>query len=101
MVRDDLGLRKFTFYYNKYIFKPISEIVLSPTHTSWEYCYRVYAEPWISSFSESQTLTLSPYVCTQRIRAQRFPGGASGKKSSCHCKRHTRYRFDLWVGKIP
>ena len=55
MVRDDLGLRKFTFYYNKYIFQPISEIVLSPTHTSWEYCYRVYAEPWISSFSESQT----------------------------------------------
>ena len=56
MVRNDLGLRKFTFHYNKYnIFQPISEIVLSPTHISWEYCYRVYAEPWISSFSESQT----------------------------------------------
>lgn len=54
MVRDDLGLRKFTFHYNKYnIFQPISEIVLSPTHISWEYCYRVYAEPWISSFSVS------------------------------------------------
>ena len=30
-----------------------------------------------------------------------FPGGASGKEPTCQCKRHQRYRFDLWVGKIP
>ena len=29
-----------------------------------------------------------------------FPGGASGKEPSCQCRRHKRYRFDSWVGKI-
>ena len=28
-----------------------------------------------------------------------FPGGASSKEPACG--RHKRYRFDLWVGKIP
>ena len=27
-----------------------------------------------------------------------FPGGASGKESTCQCRRHG---FDPWVGKIP
>ena len=30
-----------------------------------------------------------------------FPGGASGKKSTCQCKRHKRCGFNPWVGKIP
>ena len=30
-----------------------------------------------------------------------FPGGTSGKGSSCQCRRHKRRRFDPWVGKIP
>ena len=30
-----------------------------------------------------------------------FPGGASGKEPACHCRRHKRRGFDLWVGKIP
>ena len=30
-----------------------------------------------------------------------FPGGASGKEPTCHCRRCRRPRFDLWVGKIP
>ena len=29
-----------------------------------------------------------------------FPGGASGKGSTCQCRRHERHGFDLWVGKI-
>ena len=29
-----------------------------------------------------------------------FPGGASGKEPACQCRRHKRYRFDSWVGKI-
>ena len=27
--------------------------------------------------------------------------GASGKESTCQCRRHKRCRFDPWVGKIP
>ena len=30
-----------------------------------------------------------------------FPGGASGKKSACQCRRHKRRRFNPWVRKIP
>ena len=29
-----------------------------------------------------------------------FPGGASDKEPACQCRRHQRYRFDLWVGNI-
>ena len=25
----------------------------------------------------------------------------NGKESACQCRRHKRYGFDLWVGKIP
>ena len=30
-----------------------------------------------------------------------FPGGASGKESSCPCRRCKRPSFSLWVGKMP
>ena len=30
-----------------------------------------------------------------------YPGGASGKESTCQCRRHKRHRFDPWLGKIP
>ena len=30
-----------------------------------------------------------------------FPGDASGKKSTCKCRRHKRRGFDPWIRKIP
>ena len=30
-----------------------------------------------------------------------FPGGTSGKESTCQYRRHKKRRFDPWVGKIP
>ena len=30
-----------------------------------------------------------------------FPGSASGKESTCQCRRHKRHRFDPWIRKIP
>ena len=30
-----------------------------------------------------------------------FPGDASGKESSCQCRRHGRLRVHPWVRKIP
>ena len=30
-----------------------------------------------------------------------FPGGTSGKESSCQCRRQKRCGFDPWVRKIP
>ena len=29
-----------------------------------------------------------------------FPGGTSGKERTCQCRKHKRYGFDPWVGKI-
>ena len=29
-----------------------------------------------------------------------FPGGASGKEPACPCRRHKRFGFDPWAGKI-
>ena len=33
-----------------------------------------------------------------RMLIRGFPGGSSGKESTCQCRRHG---FDLWMGKIP
>ena len=44
------------------------------------------------------------YIHTLKLEIsdlKNFPGGASGKESACTCRRHKRYCFDLWVGKIP
>ena len=30
-----------------------------------------------------------------------FPRGTSGKEPTCQCRRHKRFRFNPWVGKIP
>ena len=30
-----------------------------------------------------------------------LPGGASGKEPTSQCRRHKRFQFDPWVGKIP
>ena len=30
-----------------------------------------------------------------------FPDGTSGEEHTCQCRRHKRYGFSLWVGKIP
>ena len=30
-----------------------------------------------------------------------FPGGTGGNEPACQCRRHKRFRFSVWVGKIP
>ena len=42
-----------------------------------------------------------PLVTGQLKRTLGFPRGASGKESTCQCRRCKRRRFDLWVGKFP
>ena len=41
-----------------------------------------------------ECILIHPLICD-------FPGGASGKESTCPCRRLKRCEFDLWVGKIP
>ena len=34
------------------------------------------------------------------IMTMGFPGGTSGKKTTCQCRRRKRHGFDSWVRKI-
>ena len=49
---------------------------------------------------------LSPKHLQLRLREPNLhhlsglPGGASGKATTCQCRRHKRHRFDPWVGQI-
>ena len=40
-------------------------------------------------------------LCASWASSQGFPGGTSGKESSCRCRRHGGLSFHSWVGKIP
>ena len=48
------------------------------------------------SMKEFFFFNLAPMLCLRS-----FPGGTSGKEPACQCRRHKRFRFDPWVGKIP
>ena len=45
-----------------------------------------------------QILIKFRYILTDTLG---FPGGASGKESTCQCRRHKRRGFNPWVRKIP
>ena len=38
---------------------------------------------------------------TPFMESSGFPGGASGKESTCQCRKRKRCGFNPWVGKIP
>ena len=42
-----------------------------------------------------------PYFTDSHKHLMGFPGGASGKESSCQCRRCKKFRFESWVRKIP
>ena len=45
--------------------------------------------------------TLLSTLKTLSYLALDFPGGASGKESTCQCRRHKKCEFNPWVGEIP
>ena len=51
--------------------------------------------PNICRSSSSQLVNVTFLIFTFECH---FPGGTSGKESTCQCR---RYRFHPWVGKIP
>ena len=46
-------------------------------------------------------LYLWVYFCLAIYSCLNFPGGSSGKESTCQCRRWRRSGFSPWVGKIP
>ena len=59
-------------------------MVLRYAHLFFQICIDIYGHNFLLSMAY-----------------QGFPGGATGKEVSCQSRRHKRYRFDPWVGKIP
>ena len=47
------------------------------------------------------TLHMLSYLSPIFALYGRFPGGISGKESTCQCRRCREHGFDLWVRKIP
>ena len=56
---------------------------------------------WLDLLAVQGTLKSPPLPQFRSINSSKAPGGATGKESTCHCKRCKRHRFDPWVGKIP
>ena len=46
-------------------------------------------------------LVLPPGFDTDTLSSPGFSAGASGKKHVCQCRRHKRWGFNPWLGKIP
>ena len=60
------------------------------------------SEEWGIQNRESEVIEQQKIVhfLASDFRAEEFPGGASGKESTCPCTRCKRHGFSLWVGKI-
>ena len=41
------------------------------------------------------------FLMNSSVLDKGFPGGTGGKEHACQFRRHKRYGFHLWVGKIP
>ena len=48
-----------------------------------------------------QAYRFRPHSKKLSLITEGFPGGTSGKEPACQCRRHKRWLFDPWVGKIP
>jgi hypothetical protein len=57
-----------------------------------------YKQNRVPVWREPFCFSLSYYLPSYYIG---FPGGTSGKESSCQCGRCKKRRFDPWVGKMP
>ena len=61
----------------------------------------LYVEFRERKLKEPAKLTVMKYLLTSAAQVLRFPGGASGRESTCQYRRHKRHGFDPWVGRIP
>ena len=54
------------------------------------------------SMSLLYLLNFLSYACYPPLYTHwSFPGGTSGKLSTCECRRHNRLEFDPWSGRSP
>ena len=61
-----------------------------------------WGKPIISVFMCYKfSLPMRMHLCINTSHKLGFPGGTSGSKPACQCRRHKRRRFDPGVRKIP
>ena len=76
-------------------------------HATWElipnsvFFFFLIDVQLVYNFASVSGAQQSNSVLLQIIFHWGFPGGASSKKPACQCRRHKKYSFDPWVGKIP
>ena len=60
---------------------------------------------WAAVCGVTRSQTRLKWLSSSSSRAKRvlgvFPGGISGKESTCQCRRQKRCKFNPWIGKIP
>ena len=58
---------------------------------------------WDESLSNGGTRSqlFISLVCVQMYTLKGFPGGTSGKETTCQGRRHKRLEFDPWSRQIP
>ena len=96
-----------------------SQICFPPHNPTTIFLFPLIIYIWFDSFN-TLLLTLTWVIFTQselimstihyksfpdspkfRIIKTDLPGGSSGKEPTYQCRRHKRYRLNLWVRKIP
>ena len=66
----------------------------------WSFSFSIVSNPCLPHRSTTKTCW-HVINCICICETQGFPGGATGKETTCQCKRHKRCRFDPWVRQIP
>ena len=66
---------------------------------AWQAIVHGVAKSW-TQMSVCMCAHTHTYTHTHIIH-KGFPGGTSGKEPAWQCRRHKRWGFDPWVGKIP
>ena len=93
-----LSASKFSFtkfYFYRFLCSPLPLLWLSPlTHSS--HSIRLFTLWYLFKYSGCLYFSYS-----QLSSEKDFPQGASGKESTCQCRRHSRCGFDPQVRKIP
>ena len=74
---------------------------VNPLWHLWAFTVQTFTNFSTNYTSSSGSPNNSTLSWPQKIHLWGFPGGDSGKESSCQCRRLKRCRLDPWVGKIP
>ena len=91
--KPDFSLSSLTFIKRLFSFSSLSafRVVSSAFWGYWYFPSNLNFSLWF----------IQPCISHDILYIEGFPGGASGKKSSCQCRRYKGQGFDPWVWEMP